>query len=189
MHKKISIKYPKLLLLIATIIIALVLFQEGRHYEPFHNFLKSLGYLGIFIAGILYSYGFTATPAAAILLALASEGNIMLAVFIGGLGALVSDILIFLFVRHSLMDEIRQLGDKKIMRILAEKQKSIFGRLSKYILPVFAGFMIASPLPSEIGISMMAGIKGISIPKFLVIAYVLHSMGILVILAAGRLIF
>src|SRR3989339_1795341 len=93
------IKYPKLLLLLLTFVIAYLIFKE-RTFLPFHNLLLSMGYLGTFLAGILFVYGFTAAPATAILLILAKEQNILFAGFIAGFGALIGDLMIFTFIRH-----------------------------------------------------------------------------------------
>lgn len=183
-----KIKYPKLLLLLITIIVAIAIFYEGRNYAPFHDFLVSLGYIGTFLGGIFYAYGFTAAPATAVLLVLAKEQNLILAVLIGGLGAVLSDFIIFSFIRHSFIDEINKLKKEKIMKNISKNGKHIFGRYYKHIFPIFSGFLIASPLPTEIGVTMLASIKNISVKKFMVIAYLLHSLGILIILTIGNLI-
>lgn len=183
-----KIKYPKLLLLLITIILAIAIFYKGRNYAPLHDFLISLGYVGTFLGGFFYAYGFTAAPAAAVLLVLATEQNLILAVLIGGLGAILSDFIIFSFIRHSFIDEINKLKKETIMKNISKNGKRIFGRYYKHIFPVFAGFLIASPLPTEIGVTMLASIKNISVKKFMVIAYLLHSLGILIILTIGNLI-
>jgi len=189
MHKvRHKIKYPKLLLFLVTVIIALILFSEGKNYAPFHNLLVSLGYLGTFLGGIFYAYGFTAAPATAVLLLLAKEQNIILAVLIGGIGAVLSDLIIFLFIRYSFMDEIEKLEKEKVVKYIEKEERIIFGHYYRYIFPALAGFLIASPLPSEIGVTMLAAIRKVSIKKFLIIAYALHSLGIFIILMIGNLI-
>ena len=59
MRKSTLIKYPKFLLLFMTFLIAYLLFYE-RNYQPFHDFIASLGYIGTFLAGAMFAYGFTA---------------------------------------------------------------------------------------------------------------------------------
>lgn len=180
------IKYPKLLLLLVTLVISAVLFYEGKTYQPFHNSLVSLGYAGIFLGGIFYAYGFSAAPATAVLLVLAKEQNIILAGLVGGLGALLSDIAIFLFVKYSFTDEIKRLEKEKVVKFIEKEEKKLFGHYQKYILASFAGFLIASPLPTEIGVTLMAALKKISIKKFMIIAYLLHTLGIFIILSIGN---
>lgn len=186
--KIIKIKYPKLLLLIFSVIVAIILFYSGKNYEPLHNSILSLGYIGTFVVGIFYAYGFTAPSATAILLILAKEQNILFTGLIAGLGALFSDLLIFLFIRYSFSDEIDKLEKEKIIKYLEKEERIILGHYRKYVLPAFAGFLIASPLPTEIGIALMATLKKVSIKRFLIIAYLLHTFGILLILLIGNTI-
>ena len=184
LYKSLRIKYPKFLLLLLTFLIAYILFY-GRTYRPFNDFIISIGYFGTFLAGISFAYGFTAAPATAILLILAKEQNIFLAGFIGGLGALVGDLIIFNFIRHSFADEIKRLSKEKIVLYINHKTPSLF---KIYLIPVLAGFIIASPLPDEIGVSLLAASRTISIKIFSVISYMLNTAGIFVILYIGNII-
>lgn len=182
MKKNPLIKYPKFLLLFITFLIAYLLFYE-RNYKSFHDFIVSLGYFGTFLTGALFAYGFTAAPATAILLILAKEQNILLAGLIAGFGALVSDLIIFNFIRYSFADEIKRLSREKPVLYINHKTPNIF---KKYLLPVVAGFIIASPLPDEIGVSLLAVSKNISMKIFSAISYMLNTVGIFIILLIGR---
>ncbi len=184
MKKNTLIKYPKFLLLFITFLIAYLLFYE-RNYQPFHDFIASLGYIGTFLAGIMFAYGFTAAPATVILVILAKEQNILLAGFIGGFGALIGDLIIFNFIRHSFADEIKKLSREKVVKYINHKTPSL---LRKYLLPVIAGFIIASPLPDEIGVSLMAASRNISMKMFSIVSYMLNTAGIFVILIIGNII-
>ena len=177
-------KYPKFLLLFITFLIAYLLFYE-RSYETFQGFILGLGYSGTFVAGMLFTYGFTAAPATAIFLILAQNQNIYIASLIGGLGALVGDLFIFSFIRHSFADEIKKLSREKIVKYFNGR---LPGKLKEYFLPVVAGFVIASPLPDEVGVTMLAASKVISTKLFTIVSYVLNTAGIFVILVIGNLI-
>ena len=54
--------------------------------------------------------------------------------------------------------------------------------LKKYFVPVLAGFIIASPLPDEIGVIMLAGLTKIKIGILVVLSLILNTLGILVLL-------
>lgn len=166
------------------IVTAAFCYKEGT-YLLLHNFLVSSKYIGVFLGGIFYAYGFTAAPATAVLLVLAKEQSIFYAVVIGGLGALLSDIIIFLFIRYSFIDEIENLKKETIVKLIEKKRKKLFGTFDNYLLPIIAGLFIASPLPTEIGVSIMTTFKSLSIKKFLIIAYLLHTLGIFIILLIG----
>src|SRR3990167_6602182 len=109
-----KIKYPKILLLLLTFLIAYFLFQ-GREIIFLHDTITSLGYLGTFLAGILFTYGFTAAPATVILLILSKEQNIIISGLTAGLGALLGDIIIFKFIRYYFADEIKKMSNEKIL--------------------------------------------------------------------------
>ena len=182
--KVIKIKYPKFFLLILTLILAYVIFKE-RNFLPLHDSLLSLGYLGTFFSGLLFTYGFTAAPATALLLILAKEQNILFAGLIAGFGAVIGDLTIFKLIRYSFSDEIKKISKEKIVLYFNKKTPTI---LKKYLIPVLGGFIIASPLPDEIGISLLAISRIISTRKFLFISYLLNTIGILVILIIGNTI-
>lgn len=67
-----KIKYPKFILLFLTFL-ATYIFLYGESYATLRNYIVSLGYIGAFFAGILYSYGFTAAFATSIFLILAKH--------------------------------------------------------------------------------------------------------------------
>lgn len=175
-------KYPKFLLLFITFLIAYLLFN-GRTNPKFYLFVVSLGILGTFLTGVLFTYGFTSAPATAIFLILAKEQNILLAGLVGGLGALLGDLLIFNFIRSSFKDEVKKLYREKLIVYANHKTPSF---LKRYFLPVVAGFIIASPLPDEIGVTMLAAFKSISGKIFLILSYSLNTAGILMILLIGK---
>ncbi|HLD10472.1 MAG TPA: hypothetical protein VJB89_00160 [Candidatus Nanoarchaeia archaeon] len=176
-----SLKYPKFVLLFFTFLVAYFIFLE-RNFLLFHDFLFSLGYFGVFFVGVFFSYGFTAGPATALLLILAQEQNIFLVGFIAGFGALIGDLLIFKFIRYSFDDEIKKLSKERLIKSF---NRGIPKLVKKYIILVFAGFIIASPLPDEIGVSLLAAFSSFSIRFFLLFSYVLNTAGIFVILFIG----
>lgn len=179
-----KIRYPKFLFLILTFVAAYILFS-GRNLLPFHNSLLSLGYFGTFLAGIFFVYGFTAAPATAILLILAEDQNIIFAGFIAGFGALFGDLLIFKLIRHSFADELEKLRKERMVSYFGNKIPDL---LKKYLMPMLAGFIIASPLPDEIGVSLLVASKAISIKIFSIFAYLFNTIGIFIILMIGNLI-
>ena|SRR3989338_4535408 len=176
-----KMKYPKFSLLIFTFVVAHILFV-GQSFLPLRNFLLSLGYVGAFLAGILFVYSFTAGSATAVLLLIAKEQNIILAGLVAGLGALIGDLIIFKFIRHSFADEIEKLSKEKIVLHIHNKTPYM---LKKYLIPLLAGFIIASPLPDEIGVSLLAAYRTISTKVFSIISYALNTIGIFVILMIG----
>ena len=129
---------------------------SGKTYPPLYDFLISLGYFSSFLTGMLFAYGFTAIPATAIFLILAKEHNIVLAAFIGGFGSMIGNFFIFRFIRSKFADDFEKLSQEKIVVYFDNKMPNL---LKKYSIPVLAGLIIVSPLPSEIGISLLIALE------------------------------
>ncbi|MEM3370237.1 MAG: hypothetical protein QXW00_02055 [Candidatus Woesearchaeota archaeon] len=178
------IKYPKLTLLLLTFVLAYVIFKGGMNPQV-HNLIVSVGYLGTFIAGMGFTYGFTAAPATAILLLLSKSQNIIIAGLIAGAGSLIGDLLIFYLVRDTLDDEIKKFKDEAIIKYIISRVPT-WAR--KFLVPILAGIIIASPLPDEIGVALLASASEVSGRTFSAISYVLNTSGIFVILFLGRAI-
>ena len=179
---RIKIKYPKLSLFIVSVILVYVIFS-GLAFKPLHDALVFMGYFGTFLAGLLYPYALTSAAGTGILLILAKEQNILLAGGIAGIGALISDIILFLFVTHSFSDEVQKLSEETVVRSV---NRLIPDSIRVYLLATFAGLLIASPLPTEIGILLMTSIRNISFKKFISIIYILHASAIFIILLIGN---
>lgn len=147
--------------------------------------LISLEYFGTFLTGFLYAYSFTTAPATSILLILAEEHSLLSAGLTAGFGALLGDLILFYFARHVFSDELLKLSDGKLAKTAG---KTLPRRVGKILLAFSACVFIASPLPTEIGVTLLALIRNDSPGKFTVIAGILHTAAILVILLAGSAI-
>ena len=106
MRRLFKFRYHKLIALIVLIILAYYIFNNNFIKNHLLN-LEGVGYLYVFIAGMLFAFGFT-TPFAVGFFITANIQNIYLASLLGGLGALVSDSLIFAFIKFSFMDECQK---------------------------------------------------------------------------------
>ncbi|OGD83200.1 hypothetical protein A2572_01955 [Candidatus Collierbacteria bacterium RIFOXYD1_FULL_40_9] len=166
---------------VLSIIIAIILYKS----ETFHSFLLhlgGLGYIGAFIAGILFVWTFTAATSALVLLILAETLSPVEIGFIAGLGAVIGDMLIFRLVKDGLVNEIEDIYNhvdhKKHLK------KLFHSKYFNWMLPVLGGIIIASPLPDEIGVSLM-GISKMGTIKFAFLSYVLNSAGIFLIILAS----
>ena len=136
-----KIKCPKLSLFIISVILVYVLFS-GLAYKPLHDALVFTGYFGTFLAGLLYPYALTSAAGTGILLTLAKEQNILFAGVIAGIGALISDIILFFFVKQGFSDEVKKLSKETVIRTI---NRCIPDSVRLYLLATFAGLLIASP--------------------------------------------
>ena len=177
-------KYPKFLLFFIIVMLSYLIFSNGISL-PLKTFIISLGYIGTFLAGIFFAYSYTAVPATALFLILAKEQNIFISGLIGGLGALVGDLIIFSLISLSFKDEIRKLAHEKIVVYL---DHTFPYTIKKYIIPIFAGFIIASPLPDELGIALLAISQHISMKIFALLSFALNTLGIFAIFYLGNVL-
>ena len=179
-------KYPRLTLFAVMIIFAYLIFRDPRISEIISH-LDLLKSLGSFIAGILYSFGFTGPFAAGFFLALKPD-NIWLTCIIGGTGSMVADFLIFKFVKISFKEEFRNLKEEKFSKKLGRAIRKVMGRRVRiFFMYIFTIILIASPLPDETGITILAGLTKIKTKAIMVIGFALNTLGILSILYIGKL--
>ena len=178
-----SWKYKNLTLIFFSILLTLTLLQ----FEIIHTTLLSfgnLGYLGAFLAGMLFVSTFTVSIGSVILLILAENLSAVELGIIAGFGAVTSDFLIFRFVKNNLASEVELIynhfGGKHLHHLAHSKYFSWF-------FPVFGAIIIASPLPDELGVSLM-GISKMRSYQFLILSFILNATGIFLIISASNLI-
>ena len=176
-----KLHYPKLTILIIMIVFAYIIFSNPAVSSWISN-LDSLGYIGVFIAGFFFSFGFSTPFAVGFFLSL-SIGHPFLAAIIGGIGAMFGDLIIFNFIKLSFMKEFSRLEHEKLIR-KAEKilGKEFHGKFRHYLLIICAGFIISSPLPDELGISLLAGLTHIRQNWLVVVSFIFNTLGILLLL-------
>ncbi len=176
-----NFRYPKIMLLILAIILAYVIFRNP-FIGDFVSHLGALSYIGIFIAGMLFAFGFTAPFAVGFFIIL-NPSNIWIAGIIGGLGALISDLIIFYTIKVSFEDEFKKLrNSKNFIRIIKLIKRNINEKIRIYLMYAFAGILIASPLPDEAGVTMLAGLTKISAKSLALISFILNTLGIIILL-------
>lgn len=177
-------RYKNLTFFVLSLFIAYFL----SRYEPFHTYLISLGdygYLGAFLAGMLFVSTFTVATGAIILLVLAERLSSIELGVIAGLGAVAGDFIIFRFIKENLIREVTAIyeqidGSHHISKVLHTKYFS-------WTLPVIGAIIIASPLPDEVGVSLM-GISRMRTYKFIIISFVLNAIGIFLVVSASTVI-
>ena len=174
--------YTNLTFAVAGIVFAILL----SRYEPFQTFLFSLGdlgYVGAFIAGILFVSTFTAATGILILLVLAEKLVPLEIGLVAGLGAVVGDLTIFRFIKNGLLDEVEDIyhrfGGRKLSHIFHVKA-------FRWTLPVLGALIIASPLPDELGVGLM-GISKINTLRFIILSFILNSIGIFLVVSASTM--
>jgi hypothetical protein len=180
-------KYIKLTILAISIISAYYLFNQP-FFEGLAENLNAQNSLGIFVAGILIAFGFTA-PFSIGLFLISNVQNIFLSALIGALGALFADMLIFRIIKYSFTDEFEALRKTAAAKKLKHLERHLINpHIRHYLAYALAGLAIASPLPDEIGVTMLAGLNTINAKVLAIMSFMLHFIGILTLIAIGRAI-
>ncbi len=174
-------KYPKLLILVLMIAISYFVFSRP-YVQNWINSLGNLGYLGILIAGVCNTFGFVSPIGMGLLLTI-KPSILILATLIGGIGAMIGDLFIFYVIKNSFKDEFKEMEkDKTISKIegIVKKNKKVLIR--HYAFYILAGIFMVSPLPDEIGLSMLAGLTTIKPFKLALMSLISHGAVIFLIL-------
>lgn len=178
-----SWKYKNTTFLIISLIFAYSLFQFDMFHRTLLN-LGSLGYIGAFLGGILFVSTFTIASGATILLILSQNIPAWQIGLIAGLGAVSGDLLIFKFVKNKLLFELtaiyNDIGGKHLTKLFKTKYFSWF-------FPVFGAFIIASPLPDELGVSLL-GLSRMKTYKFVLLSFILNATGIFLVVSVSTVI-
>lgn len=167
-------KHINIFILLIGIVAAIVL--------PRYVSLGSFGYPGAFLAGILFVCSFTVAIGIVALAALARELNPVALALVAGAGAVIGNFLIFRFIKDDILDEVEPLFKKfegNHLKVL------LHSKYFRWSLPVVGAILIISPLPDELGISLL-DIAGMSSVRFLILTFFLNSFGILLIAFAAN---
>jgi len=185
MKRLFKFKYPKITILILITIFSIYLFRNPTTQSLLYS-LEKYPYISIFITGFLFSFGFL-TPLAIGFFLTFPISNIFMASIVAGIGGALSDLLIFKLIRLSFMDEFLRLEKTKPLRELAHafKYKPLH-KFKAYVLYISAGIIIASPLPDELGVTMLAGLSAIKPRLLAILSFIVKTIGIYLMLLLAQ---
>lgn len=182
------IPYPKLFLLLISFYIARLILTDANNFY-FHEIIDRLGYGASFLSGFFFNFGFTFAPSVAALIVLSNTQHFLLSGIVASLGSIFGNYFFYRIIKISFEDEIKQLSSSSLFKAVAQKLHNKTPLwIRSYILPIFAGIIVSTPLPDELGVAMIASSHKISFPIFSVVTFVFSAFGIFIILAIGRLI-
>lgn len=165
------------------IIVSIIFFKYVQTHGLVYNAILSLGSIGTFVAWFFYTSWFTSVPATTILLLLLSEQGLLMTRIVASIWAVLGDIALILLVKYSFEDEIQKISEESdILHFISLVAQKIAGRYYKHLLPMIAGILISTPLPTEVGITLMTWLKTLKFRYFISIVWLLHVIGIFVIL-------
>ncbi len=159
-----------LLLFFFGLLLTILLMQipSSRHFII--EFSQS-GIWGTLVAGILYAFAFTSSMATAIFWEVPRAVNPFLIAIVGGLGAALYDITVFMVIKREA--QIGFLG--KINSLLTRR------KMPRWLSFLIGIIILGSPLPDELAAGFFGFFK-ISTKQFIVLSLAANTVGILVIL-------
>ena len=169
-----------LFIIFVSIVIAVMLAQTGALHELLEK-TKDFGVLQSFVAGFFFTSVFTVAPATVAVAELSRFEPVFSVAFFGGLGAAVSDMIIYLFVRKRLSKDVTAVIGKIVGRF---KYRALVRSLDfkpiRWINPILGALIIASPLPDEIGLAFL-GFSKIRPVIVMPLVFLFNSLGILAV--------
>lgn len=167
--------YRDLLIIAGGFALALLLTQSGFIDDTLSRFEERLA-LGSFLAGIFFTSVFTLGPASVVLAELSQVASPWSVALWGGLGAMFGDAVLFLFVRDVFADDLREFLKRHHIKLFALPH---FGFL-RWFYPVIGALIIASPLPDELGLTLL-GLAKTKLVVLLPLTFVMNVLGILLV--------
>lgn len=159
-----------------------VLIVESSFIPRAAMVLASQAELVSFAAGTLFTSILTTTPAIALFAELSPYIPAWKLALIGGMGAVVGDLLVFRFVRSPFVEYfVRAFTTSRLLRFGKALERGPLW----WVPPLLGALVIASPLPDEIGLLMM-GLSRIRMPAFIALSYTMNAAGIFAIASIGN---
>lgn len=183
-HKKVKrLKYKNIAIFFLTIIV-LVIISRSPYAKDISETFSTLGYFSVFIAGFFYVSTFTIAPSAVLLFMSAQHLNPILSALVAGFGSMLGDYVMFRFFKDKLFEEI-----KPILKNLPGKNfnKILHSPFFIWLAPVLGAILIASPVPDEVGISLL-GVSKLKNWQFLLLTFCLDTIGLLAIISISRVL-
>lgn len=168
--------------LLALSLVLLFLFADSAAVKDFIGKVGSLGYLGIFIAGLFFVSTFTVAPAGVVLYVLSSQFNPLTIAVVAGFGAAIGDLLILKFLKDRVFNELSPLFAKMAGHRVRRLFKTPY---FAWLSPVAGILIIASPFPDEIGIGLL-GVSRLKNRQFFFISLAANAVGIFMLISLAR---
>jgi hypothetical protein len=127
-----------------------------------------------FTAGIFFTSAFTLAPATIAFAHISQHAPVWPTALWGGMGAMLGDLVLFLFIRDKFAADLRGALKPSVMHHIASSFH--FGFI-KWLSPLIGALIIASPLPDEFGLALM-GMSRTKLYILLPVAFVMNVIGI-----------
>ncbi|CAN5689366.1 hypothetical protein BH11PAT2_BH11PAT2_04320 [soil metagenome] len=167
--------------LIASIMLAYVIVRSG-FLSQLLTYSQGLELIVAFIAGIFFTSMFTVGAAAAVLVKIGGPDMVLLVSLVGAFGAVCGDMLLFLFIRDTVMQDLKTvLKTSSYRRIIYYFHGGVF----RWLGPIVGALIIASPLPDELGLTLM-GMSKVKSMYMIPVTFIMNFFGIWAVLSIAN---
>lgn len=172
--------------IVSSVAFAALLLYIGEAFPSIQQVLRSAGYVGTFVLGILYVYSFTSLSAAALLFLMGRSQDIWLAGTIATLGAVVGDLVVFALFRSAKGFADEHPNKERYAGWWAAIGAKIPLAWQPFVMMAVVAVFLLLPLPNEFADYLLARTRKVKTSAVLVISYVLNGIGIYAILWLAR---
>lgn len=170
-------KLKRDLVIVALSIVIAILLVKSSALDFILVGAQEVQLLGSFIAGLFFTSIFTTPLAIVAFSQISIEQPVWLVALIGACGALIGDLILFLFMKNNLREDVdglmKELKHKRIFSIFRL-------RIFRWLTPVLGALIIASPFPDELGLALM-GLSRATLGVIVPVSLVMNFIGILII--------
>jgi len=171
-------KYHNTFLLLLSFL-AIYIFSRTEDYVNFLDLISGLGFFGVFLIGMFFVSTFTVVPATVVLVSLASSTSLFELAVYAGAGGVVGDYFILRVLKGGVFEELKP----EFLKISSYFGNIIHTPFFSWLMPVLGAVVIASPLPDEIGISLL-GISKLKYWQFILVSFLLNTIGLYLLFIA-----
>ena len=139
--------------------------------------------LNAFLAGFFFSSAFTTMPAVALLTKISQFASPSTIAILGATGALISDSIIFYFIKDKLLKDFKNTLNKPRLTRITHFFKS---KIIRFSVAITGGILIALPLPTDETAFALMGISKIKMPTFIVVAFTFNFIAIYLMASGAR---
>jgi len=171
------------LALLMSVFLAYLVFMSGI-LEYILTRTTEIELMGAFVAGFFFTSLISTAPAIVALGTIAGAGHepLWMVAMVGGFGSLLGDLILFVFLKNHVADELYQLTLHPSGRRF---KKLIHLRSVRWLFGLIGALIIASPLPDELGLVLM-GVGKIRIWLLAIFSFVFNAIGIYIIGIVAR---
>lgn len=150
------------------------------------QFLVESGVFGIFISGVLYTFGVTGGVSIFTILEQAKYYDPLTISIVAGVGAGLIDLLTFRYVEKSFVEELKKISDLRFFRFIENIKIKNFSLIcNKYVYTTLGLLLVASPLSDEFGIYFLGKVKQFKNIHIFIIGFIINFIGIYIIASIG----